>query len=80
MMNGFKTQFPNQFNAKTTIKVEPNRLPDNISGGSGVTKEQFDKMGYKSRLKLKQEQPEVYAQMTGKEKKKKKKGRYKLWQ
>ena len=31
-----------------------------------VTQEQFNKMGYQSRLKLKQEQPEVYAQMTGK--------------
>ena len=32
----------------------------------GVTQEDFNKMGYQSRLKLKQEQPDVYAQMTGK--------------
>ena len=33
---------------------------------SKFTKADFDKMGYQGRLKLKQEQPEVYAQMTGK--------------
>ena len=68
MISSLKTQFPNQFeNGKGNgTHVEPNPLPSNNPKTSGVTKEQFDKMGYQSRLKLKQEQPEVYAQMTGK--------------
>ena len=62
-----KTQFPNQFVTEAqALHVEPQRLPDPNNGGSGITQEAFDKMGYQNRLKLKQEQPEVYAQMTGK--------------
>ena len=67
VISGLKTQFPTQFDATRTRAVEPNKLPPRTDDGAGgVTKEQFDKMGYQSRLKLKQEQPEVYAQMTGK--------------
>lgn len=60
-----KTQFPNQFETAKAGKVEPNILPTG-ERGYGITQEQFDKMGYQSRLKLKQEQPDVYAHMTGK--------------
>ena len=42
-----------------------NRLPGN-DDSNALTREQFEKMGYQSRLKLKNEQPDVYAQMTGK--------------
>ena len=68
LKNGLKTQFPNQFeSAKNNgFKVEANPLPESDNNRTSVTKEQFDRMGYQSRLKLKQEQPEVYAQMTGK--------------
>lgn len=66
-ISGLKTQFPEHFAKAQTSKVEPNPLPQNTNpGGSGITADQFAKMGYQSRLKLKQEQPEVYAQMTGK--------------
>ena len=41
-------------------------MKNNINTLVVCSKEDFDKMGYQSRLKLKQEQPEVYAQMTGK--------------
>lgn len=66
---GLKTQFPAQFegdsgNGGGTI-IDVNKLPKSTQK-DGLTKEQFDKMGYQSRLKLKQEQPDVYAQMTGK--------------
>lgn len=68
LISGLKTQSPNLFKkADPGFKVDPNPLPQPNNNGSGVTKEQFNKMGYQSRLKLKQEQPEVYAQMTGKE-------------
>lgn len=66
LLSGLKTQFPTQFEAANGGKVEPNPLPARNDNNSGVTKADFDKMGYQGRLKLKQEQPEVYAQMTGK--------------
>jgi len=62
-----KTQFPNQFTAEQQKQVEVQKLPGNDHNvASGITAEQFSRMGYQSRLKLKQEHPEVYAQMTGK--------------
>ena len=69
LKNGLKTQFPNQFeSAKNNgFKVEANPLPTTDNNRASVTKEQFDRMGYQGRLKLKQEQPEVYAQMTGRD-------------
>lgn len=67
VISGLKTQFPTQFETiDGGIKVQANPLPSRTEPGAGITKEQFDKMGYQNRLKLKQEQPEVYAQMTGK--------------
>jgi hypothetical protein len=67
ILSGLKTQFPTQFESKKNSGgIDPNPLPTPDQNSSGVTKEQFDRMGYQSRLKLKQDQPEVYAQMTGK--------------
>lgn len=39
--------------------------PAGSSGGAKITKEQFDAMGYSERLKLHNEQPELYKQFTG---------------
>ena len=66
ILSGLKTQFPTQFEAETGKQIDPNPLPDPNHRGAGITQEQFNRMGYQNRLKLKQEQPEVYAQMTGK--------------
>lgn len=69
VISGLKTQFPTQFEKAGQARIEPNPLPSGDSrSGAFVTKEQFDKMGYQSRLKLKQEHPDVYADMTGKQK------------
>lgn len=65
-IKGMKTQFPSQFEAGTQKKIEERRLPDKENNENTITKEEFAKMGYQGRLKLKQEQPEIYAQMTGK--------------
>ena len=70
LKDGLKTQFPTMFESAGTGKMKPvddNRLPSGDGSNVGLTQEQFNKMGYQSRLKLKQEQPEVYAQMTGKQ-------------
>ena len=67
-LSGLQTQLPTQFETqKDGYQVlGDNRLPSGTGSGAEISKEQFDKMGYQSRLKLKQEQPEVYAKMTGK--------------
>ena len=64
MITDIKTQHPNQFDAKTKPKVEPNRLPDPQNPQKGLTKEEFNKMGYNSRVKLKAENPELYDTLT----------------
>lgn len=65
--SGLKTQFPKMFESESNSnRVEAFQLPEHNNNSSGITPEQFAKMGYQSRLKLKQESPEVYAQMTGK--------------
>lgn len=60
---GLKTQFPAFFESASAQKqIEPQKLPDRtISGDKGVTKEEFNKMGYASRVELKQSNPEAYA-------------------
>ena len=67
VLSGLKTQFPTQFESvKGGQIVDPQPLPGRTEQQTGITQDQFNKMGYQSRLKLKQEQPDVYAQMTGK--------------
>lgn len=41
-----------------------NRLPSSDNNTQTVTKEAFEKMGYKSRVELKDSNPELYAQLT----------------
>lgn len=59
-----KTQHPTMFAADGKKKVDPNDLP----GGDGreltVTREQFLKMGYNDRLKLKQENEQLYRSLA----------------
>jgi len=60
-----KTQLPNQFTSATKKNILENKLPTGGEpGGSGITKEDFAKMGYNERLKVYQEQPETYAELT----------------
>lgn len=66
ILSGIKIQHPSQFEKANSVQVEANPLPTPDKTNTGITKEEFAKMGYQSRLKLKQEQPDVYAQMTGK--------------
>ena len=41
-----------------------NRLPNSEGGNSAITKEDFAKMGYKSRVELKASNPELYANLS----------------
>lgn len=60
-LKGLKTQFPNQFEGSANKKIEEKKLEhgdDNKS--SRMTKDEFNKLGYKSRVKLRETDPELY--------------------
>ena len=61
---GLKTQFPNQFESTGGKKYEEHKLPDTNDGNNGITKESFAKMGYQDRLKLFNENPEMYKELS----------------
>lgn len=62
---GLKTQFPANFVSAGGKKYEEHKLPDgdNGNGLETITKEQFNKMGYNSRVELKKNNPEQYSQL-----------------
>lgn len=61
---GLKTQFPANFVSAGGKKYEEHKLPDGDNGNiEPITKEQFNKMGYSSRVELKQKNPEQYSQL-----------------
>ena len=59
-----KTQFPTQFETTDQKHILEHKLPDDDDKGNGVTKEAFAKMGYQDRLKLFNESPETYNELT----------------
>lgn len=61
---GLKTQFPAQFEGSGSKKVIENKLPGEQGGGDSVTKDDFAKMSYQQRLKLFNENPDTYAELT----------------
>lgn len=62
---GLKTQHPVHFEtAQQQREIQSHRLQDrDTDSGNTVTKEQFEKMGYNSRVELKKNDPELYAQL-----------------
>ena len=66
ILSGLKTQLPNQFESGSGGRkvLEGGRLPKGDGGEVTVTKEQFHKMGYNDRLKLKQDNPELFKQLA----------------
>ena len=68
-VSGLKTQFPAQFEAATQKKIEEKKLNQNDPRDNDkVTAEDFRKMGYKDRMKLYNDNPELYHELThGKE-------------
>ena len=59
-----KTQFPTQFETASNKNYQEYKIPDSDPGDKLVTKEEFNKMGYNSRVELKQNNPELYSQLT----------------
>ena len=62
---GLKTQMPTQFESKGKTKnIIENKLPEEGNpGDKTVTKEEFDKMGYNSRVQLRKDNPDLYGQL-----------------
>lgn len=64
LMSGLKTQFPTHFEkANSNNKVDVFDLQKGEQQKT-MTKEEFDKLGYNSRVELRKENPELYANMT----------------
>lgn len=66
-LEGLKTQFPTMFTSESNKQKEfdVDNLPGkDINPGGGITKEQFDKMGYNSKVELRASNPELYAKLT----------------
>lgn len=64
-----KTQFPSQFSTEARKKIDEHKLPEGDPDDKhGVTKEQFDKMGYQERLRLFNENPDAYKEFTATDK------------
>lgn len=59
-----KTQFPTQFEGTGKKNILENKLQNDDNGGDSITKEAFAKMGYQDRLKLFNENPDAYAELT----------------
>ena len=68
LISGLKTQLPTMFGASNNQQNSNRKILENpLPGGDGdktVTREQFLKMGYEERLKLKQENPELFKQLN----------------
>lgn len=62
-VKGLKTQFPAQFEQSSQKKIEEKKLekPDTEAK---VTKEDFRKMGYQAKLKLFNENPDLYKELS----------------
>lgn len=58
-----KTQLPGQFAAEGKKVFQEHKLPKEEPDGGKITREDFNKMGYNSRVALRQENPELYDQM-----------------
>ena len=59
-----KTQFPTQFEGSSRKNILENRLPGSDDHDDTVTREQFLRMGYNERLKLKQDNEQLYKQLA----------------
>lgn len=64
MLAGLKTQFPTQFETDSQKKIDEKKLPEG-DDSKKVSQEEFNKMGYQDRLKLFNDNPELYQELSG---------------
>lgn len=65
-IKGLKTQYPNQFESSTKKKVDENKLPEDNDDKNKISQEDFNKMGYQERLKVYQDNPDLYKELSEK--------------
>lgn len=65
IVSGLKTSYASNFESAAKKTFEPNKLPEGNTTNA-VTKEQFDKMGYSEKLKLFNENKELYQELNKK--------------
>ena len=64
IIDALKVQLPNQF-SNSTQQIKELKLPDNPNPkDTGISKEQFEKMSYKERLQLFNENKEAFNELT----------------
>lgn len=63
-IKGLKTQYPNQFESSSKKKIDENKLPEDNDDKNKVTKEDFKKMGYQERLKVYNDNPDLYKELS----------------
>lgn len=59
-----KTQLPSQFTGDKKKNILENKLPESDPADKAVTKEEFNRMGYNAKVELRQQNPELYSQLT----------------
>ena len=64
LIAALKTQLPAHFTGEGKKTIIVNNLPGGDGGDTTITKEQFLKMGYNERLKLKQDNEQLYRQLA----------------
>lgn len=62
-VKGMKTQFPAQFEMASSKKIDEKKL-DKPDDKQTTTKEEFNKMGYQAKLKLFNENPDLYNELS----------------
>lgn len=62
-LKGLKTQFPAQFEISSSKKIDEKKL-DKPDDKQTITKDEFKKMGYQSKVKLFNENPELYNELS----------------
>ena len=63
-LKGLKIQFPAQFESSSGKKIDEKKL-DKTDEKTGVTAEEFQKMGYQERLKMYNDNPDQYKKLSG---------------
>lgn len=63
-IKGLKTQYPDQFSESTEKKIDEHVLPEPDDSNNTISQEDFNKMGYAQRLKVFNDNPELYEELT----------------
>jgi len=60
-----KTQFPQHFTSESKKKIDENKLPNSDNNDGKISQDAFDKMTYQERLKVFNDSPELYNELSG---------------